>query len=126
MMKRVTAITTLVSIAIPLAGAIAETLSPTPVFEGKTTTPAKDGTIRTVHVIVQSWEIAGQDRETQEIPLRGFYVARVLSGEISTTVDGQTTQHLPGDYWTVKAGATMKVKVIGEFAVLETTVVAKQ
>ena len=125
MMKRV-AITTLVSVAISLTNAIAEPLSPTPVFEGKTTTPAKDGAMQTVHVIIQSWGIAGRERETQEIPLRGFYVAHLLSGDISTTIDGQTTERVPGDYWTVKAGATMKVKVIGEFAVLETTVVAKQ
>src|SRR6266576_3131453 len=94
MMKRVAAITTLVSIAIPLAGTIAETLSPTPVFEGNTTTPTKDGATQAVHVMVQSWEIAGQDHATQEIPLRGFYLAHLLSRDISTTIDGQTTEHL--------------------------------
>jgi hypothetical protein len=125
-MKCSTGITTLLSIAISLAGAIAETVAPTLVFEDKTTTPAKDGTMRTVHVIVQSWEIGGQGREAQEIPLRGFYVAHLLSGDISTTIDGHTTEHHCGDYWPVTAGSTMKVKVLGEFAVLETTVVAKQ
>ena len=103
-MKRVTAITTLVSIAIPLAGVIAGTLSPTPVFDGKTTMPAKDGTMQTVHVIVQSWDIAGQDHATQEIPLRGFYLAHLLGGHISATIGGQTVEHLPGDYWTIKPG----------------------
>ena len=53
-------------------------------------------------------------------------MAHLLSGQILATVDGQTTQHLPGDYWTVKAGATMRVRVVGEVAVLETTVVSKQ
>jgi quercetin dioxygenase-like cupin family protein len=121
--KRVAAMTALVAIAIPLAGAMAQALAPTSVFEGNATTPAKDGAAQAVHVSVQSWGIAGQEHE---IPLRGFYVAHLLSGQISTTIDGQTTDHLPGDYWTVKSGAAMRVKVVGDVAVLETTTVAKE
>ena len=122
MMKRVAAILALCSLALPLAGAIAETLTPTLVFEGNMTTLAKNGATQAVHIVVQSWGIGA----AQEIPLRGFYVAHLLSGQIVTTIDGQTTAHLPGDYWTVKAGATMQVKVVGEVAVLETIVVGKQ
>jgi hypothetical protein len=103
--------------------AMAQTLSPTPVFDGNTTIPAKNGATQAVHINVQSWAIAGQE---QEIPLQGFYLAHLLSGRISATIDGQTTQHLPGDYWTVKAGSAMRVEVVGEVAVLETTVVSKQ
>ena len=123
MTKRVAAMTALVAIAIPLAGAMAQALAPTPVFEGHATTPAKDGATQAVHVSVQLWAIAGQEHE---IPLRGFYVAHLISGQMSATIDGQSTEHLPGDYWTVKAGASMRVKVVGEVAVLETTVVAKE
>jgi len=122
MMKHVAVILAVCLIAVPLAGAIAETLAPTLVFEGNTTTPAKNGATQAVHIVVQSWGIGA----TQDIPLRGFYVAHLLSGQISTTIDGQTTEHLPGDYWTVKAGAAMRVKVVGEAAVLETIVVGKQ
>ena len=96
---------------------------PTPVYEANTTIPAKNGATQAVHVSVQSWAISGQG---QEIPLQGFYVAHLLSGQILATIDGQTTQHLPGDYWTVNAGAAMRVKTGGEVAVLETTVVSKQ
>jgi quercetin dioxygenase-like cupin family protein len=115
--------------ATPLASAEAQALLPAPVFEGKTTTPIKSGATQPVHITVQSWEIAGQRNRngpSHGIPLHGFYVAHLLSGDISTTIDGQTTKHFPGDYWTVKTGATMQVKVLGEFAVLETIVVAKQ
>ena len=77
MTKCVAAMTALLAIAVPLAGAMAQALSPTPMFEGNTTTPAKDGATQAVHVVVQSWGIAGQERE---IPLRGFYVAHLLSG----------------------------------------------
>jgi uncharacterized cupin superfamily protein len=122
-MKRIAACAAPVAIAMPLAGAMAQTLSPIPVFGGNTTTPAKYGATQAVHVSVQSWGIAGQEHE---IPLRSFYVAHLLSGQISTTIDGQTTAHLPGDYWTVKAGASMRVRVIGEVAVLETIVVGKR
>jgi uncharacterized cupin superfamily protein len=123
MTKCVAGTAALVAIAAPLAGAMAQALSPTPVFEGNTTVAAKDGATQAVHVSVQAWGISGQE---QEIPLREFYVAHLLSGQILATIDGQTTQHLPGDYWTVKAGAAMRVKVVGEVAVLETTVVSKQ
>ncbi len=120
--KRIATSAALVAIAVPLAGAMAQALAPTSVFEGNTTTPAKDGATQAVHVSVQSWGISGQERE---IPLRAFYIAHLLSGQLSATINGQTTEHLPGDYWTVKAGAAMQVKVIGEVAVLETTVVTK-
>jgi quercetin dioxygenase-like cupin family protein len=122
-LKYIAATTALVVIAGPLAGAMAEALPPTPVFEANTTIPAKNGATQAVHIVVQAWSIADKEHE---IPLHGFYVAHLLSGVISATIDGQTTEHLPGDYWSVKAGATMRVKVVGEVAVLETTVVAKQ
>ena len=121
-LKCIAAATALVAIAGPLAGAMAQALSPTLVFEGNTTS-AKDGATQTVHIVVQSWATA---RQEDEIPLRGFYVAHLLSGAISATIDGQKTEHLPGDYWTVMTGAAMRVKVSGEVAVLETTVVTKQ
>ena len=122
-MKSVGTIATLVAIAVALPGATAQTLSPTPVFEGNATVPAKDGATQAAHVSVQAWRIAGQE---DELPLRGFYVAHLLSGQISTTIDGRTLEHLPGDYWTVKTGASMRVKAVGEVAVLETIVVAKR
>ena len=122
-MKRIATGAALVAIAIPLAGAVAQVLSPTPVFEGNTTMPAKDGSTQAVHVSVQSWAIAPRE---QEVPLRSFYIAHLLSGQISTTIDGQTTEHLPGDYWTVRPGENMQVRAVGEVAVLETTVVAKE
>src|SRR5215472_8061655 len=125
MTKLVLLITALVSIAIPLAAAVAQTLSPAVLFEEKTTTPAKNGAAQSVHISVQSWKMNGPKSVTHEMPLRGFYVAHLLGGGIVTTTDGQTIRRGPGDYWTVRAGAAMQIKVLGEFAVLETIVVAK-
>jgi hypothetical protein len=125
-MTRIAISIALVTLAIPVAGAMAQALMPSPVLESRTTTPAKDGSPQPVLVRVQSWGMAGQGHAAQEIPLRGFYLAHLLSGHISATMDGQTTERLPDDYWDVKPGAAMQVKVLGEYAVLETTVVAKQ
>lgn len=122
-MKHIATGAALVAITVPLAGAIAQVLAPTPVFEANTTLPAKNGATRAVHVSVQSWGIADQEHE---MPLSGFYVAHLLSGQITATIGGQTTGHLPGDYWTVKPGEAMRVKGVGEAAVLETIVVGKQ
>ena len=121
--KCAVAISAIVAVVGPSPGAIAQDFSPTTVYEGNTTIPAKNGATQAVHVSIQSWGIAGPEHE---IPLQGFYVAHLLSGQISATIDGQTTQHLPGDYWTVKAATAMRVKAGGEVAVLETTVVSKQ
>jgi uncharacterized cupin superfamily protein len=123
MTKCIVATIAIVAIAGPPPGAIAQGLSPAPVYKGDTTIQAKNGASEAVHVSVQSWAISGQE---QEISLQGFYVAHLLSGQILATIDGQTAQHLPGDYWAVNAGAAMRVKVVGEVAVLETTVVSKQ
>jgi quercetin dioxygenase-like cupin family protein len=109
----------------PLAGVFAQGLSPAPVFEGSTTVYAKNGVTQAIHIKVESWGIAGQGQETRKLPLPGFYIAHLLSGDISTIIDGQLTTYAPGDYWTVRSGAIMQVKVLGEFAVLETIVVTR-
>lgn len=125
-MIRIATSMALVAIAIPLAAAVAQTLSPILVFEGNTTIREKNGATQPIHVSVQSWGIAGQNGATHEIPLRGFYVAHLIGGNISTTIDGQTTKRVAENYWTVKAGATMQIKVQSEFAVLETIIASKE
>jgi hypothetical protein len=121
-LKRTTTSLALIAVAIPLVSASAQPLSPMQGFEGSTTL-SKNGATQSVHISVQSWRIVDQARE---IPVRGFFVAHLLSGQISTIIDGKTTEHLPGDYWTVKPDEIMRVKVIGEVAVLETTLVTKE
>jgi quercetin dioxygenase-like cupin family protein len=123
MTHRIAVTAALVAIAVPSVGIMAQALEPTPMFDANITIPAKNGGTQAARIVVQSWAISGKEHE---IPLSGFYVAHLRSGAISATIAGQTTEHLPGDYWTVKAGATMRVKAIGEVAVLETTVVSKQ
>ena len=103
--------------------------SSTPEFQGSAQIAAKNGGIESAHVDVESWAIPGErgpKGPTYQIPLQGFYVAHLINGEMWTTVDGQTTKRISGDYWTVKPAATMQVKVLGELALLETIVLTKQ
>jgi hypothetical protein len=129
-MTRISISAALIAFAIPPGGsAMAQSLSPRQAFEANLAMQAKNGAAHPVHVTVQSWGLAdqrGRSGPPHEIPLRGFYVAHLLSGDVSTIMDGQTTKRAPGDYWTVRAGSTMQVKVLGEYAVLETILVAKQ
>ena len=71
------------------------------------------------------WTIAN-DGAVHEIPLAGFYVVQLQSGNVAATVAGETIDHRSSDFWTVKAGATMSVKVLSQLAVLETIAPAKQ
>jgi hypothetical protein len=116
----------LAAIALSPHDAAAQTATPLRVFEGTTTVTAPDGTRQAVHVDVQSWDISGQSGASFEVPLRGFYVAHLLSGTISATIAASTEDRMPGSYWAVPAGATMQIKVLGEHAILETIAVSKQ
>jgi hypothetical protein len=124
--------------AILLHGAAAQDLSSKDVFDGAVTTltelPAH-GEMNAaraspdIHISIKSWGITGDrrgDSTLQEIPLQGFYLAHLLSGQITATIGGKTTRHSPGDYWAIKPGATMQVKALGDYAMLETTVISKQ
>ncbi len=123
-MRRRLAFSVAMLVAIPLAAAFAQTtLSPRSVFEG--TAPAATAGGQPVHVTVQSWAIPSRHGELYELPIRGFYVAHLQAGDIATTIDGQTTEREPGSFWTVKSGASMQVKVLGEFAMLETIIPVK-
>jgi hypothetical protein len=107
---------------------MAQTLSAHPEFESTATMTARNGTVESAYISLETWGITGErgpNGPTYEIPLHGFYVAHLINGVMWTTIDGQTTKRATGDYWTVKPGSAMQVKVIGELALLETIVVAK-
>ena len=124
-MKRITFSSALLPIMISSTGAVAATLAPNTIFEGIAPAAPNTGAGQPGHVSIQSWQLAGPKDVVHEIPLRGFYVAHLLSGDVSTTTDGEATTQPPGAYWIVKAGATLRVKVLSEFAVIETIVVTK-
>jgi len=100
-------------------------LEATLLFDGSVTGQAANGAAQPVHVVVQNWTIAN-DGAAHEIPLTGFYVAHLQSGNIAATIAGATVDHQPGDFWSVKTGATMSVTVQSELAVVETIAPSKQ
>jgi len=120
--KRLTIITAAIAFTIAWVAAIAQIkLSATLVLETDTITQTNAGKSQPIHVAIQTWDLLSSRAGTeQEIPLSGFYVAHLVSGEVSSSVDGKPVQRKPGDYWTVAAGTRMHVKVLREFAVLET------
>lgn len=124
-MKYLTVSVTLLAIGLVMAGAKAATVPRATLFKGVVPAAPATGPAQSGQVSVQTWELGGPKGTAHEIPLQGFYVAHLLSGAIATTIDGQSMQQPPGAYWTVKAGATMQVKVLSEFAVIETIVVSK-
>lgn len=123
MTKGIATIALIALFGLPSTGAIAQTkLSPQTLYEGPL--PQKDAA-PAGQTSIKSWKVFNRKGEVQYIPLTGFYVAHLLSGDIEATFDGQTTKFEPGAYWTVKVGATMQVKVLGEMAVLETITATK-
>src|SRR6266567_7132316 len=97
--------------ALPLLcspAASEETASPTNiVFEATTKNVDKNGAAQDVRITTQVWGFPGQGQAPQELPLRGFYIAHLLSGTVAATIDGQTVKYDAGAYWSVKPGATM-------------------
>jgi glyoxylate utilization-related uncharacterized protein len=107
----------------------AQTLAPLQQFDGNITVAAPNGATQPARLSVQSWRISGsrsRQSPTLQIPLTGFYLARLVSGEVQATIDGRTSKKATGEYWVVPTGTTMQVQAIGEVAILETTVVTKQ
>jgi quercetin dioxygenase-like cupin family protein len=112
--------------ALPLLcspAASEEGVAPTNIlFEATTKNADKNGAAQDVRITTQVWSFPGQGESPQELPVRGFYIAHLLSGEIAATIDGQTVKYSSGAYWSVKPNATMRIKTIGELAVIETIV----
>ena len=126
MTRRITWTGAALALAIALSAAVAQTeLKATKLYEGTVTTQTAKGAAQPVHLAVQRWTIAN-DGAVHEIPLAGFYVVQLQSGNVAATVAGETIDHRSSDFWTVKAGATMSVKVLSQLAVLETIAPAKQ
>jgi hypothetical protein len=116
----------LLPLVLPFGATLAAAeLEATKLFDGAVATRTAKGAAQPVHVAVQSWTIAN-DGAAHEIPLTGFYVAHLRSGDVAATVAGETTDHRPSDFWAVKAGATMSVKASSELAVIETIAPTKQ
>jgi hypothetical protein len=77
-----------------------------------------------LHISVRSWELDAEENDVRTIRIVAFSVMTVRSGRVETTIDGKITLRVPDEFWAVKGGSRMKVRVLGESAILEATVVS--
>jgi quercetin dioxygenase-like cupin family protein len=69
--------------------------------------------------------IVGPGKSAPETTAPGFTVTELKSGEIETTIDGQTTRRRPGDFWAVGPGQRYAIRNSSGMAVLHTVIFAK-
>jgi hypothetical protein len=79
------------------------------------------GPVTPVRVALKRWHLAGQGVPI-EIREPGFYVAHLISGNVSTEIGGTTTHRAPGDFWNVEQGSRMVITINkpGEEALMQT------
>jgi hypothetical protein len=77
-----------------------------------------------LHVEFKEWDVTGGGRSI-ELPDQGFYVAHLVSGEITTKMRDKSQLRHPGDFWTVEKGTRMviQIKPPTESALLQTIAV---
>jgi hypothetical protein len=90
------------------------------VFDGRSSAAEAQGKRRTVHLNVQNLYLDGDDGESQTLVVSAFSVFNLVSGRIQTTIGIETTTRHVDDFWTARAGTLMKVRVLGEGAILRT------
>jgi glyoxylate utilization-related uncharacterized protein len=85
---------------------------------GKQTAPAA------AHITIRDWQIHGKQK-TEKFPESGFLVVELLSGKVTTIINGKEEKHNPGEFWTVPAGASMSVQVTTESAAFHVLAIGK-
>lgn len=74
--------------------------------------------LRDVSIEVKDY-VLGPGQSAAELPTTGITVLEVKSGEVETTIDGQTARRGPGDFWVVRPGQKVAMKSLGGMVVLE-------
>ncbi len=94
-------------------------------FSGTLTPTNPKGAAVPLHVEFKEWDITGGDR-SMELPGQGFYVAHLVSGDVTTKMGDKSQLRHPGDFWTVEKGTRMvvQIKPPTESAHLETIAVS--
>ena len=94
-------------------------------FSGTLKPTNPKGATVSLHVEIKKWDITGGDR-SMELPDQGFYVAHLVSGDITTKMGDKSQLRHPGDFWTVEKGTRMvvQIKPPNESAFLETVAVS--
>ncbi len=93
-------------------------------FRGNMSARTAKRTARHFRISIRRWEIDAEEGGSQTIPLPAFSVVTLCSGRIETTINGQTVVRTPEEFWTVKPGVAMKVRVLSESAILQAVIVS--
>lgn len=88
----------------------AEGVEVTTRFSGTLKPTNPKGATVPLHVELKDWDITGGGRRA-ELPDQGFYIAHLISGEVTTELGGKAQLRHPGDFWTVEKGTRMAVQV---------------
>jgi hypothetical protein len=110
--------------AATILSSAAATFHPSrPLFSGTLNARATKGKTYPFRVTIRKWDLDGSEDEVQVMSIRTFTVMSDCSGRIETTIDGKKEIRAPEEYWTVKAGSSVAVRVLSESAVLQTLAV---
>lgn len=93
-------------------------------FTGTGPTRAAKGKSQGFRMTIRKWDLDAVVEEGQSMSFPTFTVINVCSGRVETTIAGKTAVRNPDDYWDLKAGSTMRVRVLSESAVLQTLTIA--
>jgi quercetin dioxygenase-like cupin family protein len=91
-------------------------------FAGTLRFSARDDSARGLRVDVHHWAIRGGQRVTPAAS-PGFRVVQLLAGAVTTVIDGERAARREGEFWTVPAGAAMRLQTGDDAAVLQVTTV---
>jgi len=63
-----------------------------------------------LNVEFKEWHVIGGGRSTA-LPEQGFYVAHLVSGQMTTKMGDKTQLRHPGDFWTIEKGIRMVIQI---------------
>jgi hypothetical protein len=107
----------------PISGAANDPLSSGMLFEGTATVHDAKGKTQRFQIGIRRLYLDAEEDGPQVISISTLSIMTICSGRIETIIDGKAVVRSPEDYWTVKADSSMKVKVLGESAILQTIAV---
>ncbi len=61
-----------------------------------------------LRVEIKDWHLL-RTAQAVRVPVVGFYIAQLTSGQIDTEIAGKQDHRRPGDFWTVADGESMSV-----------------
>jgi len=104
-------------------GASTGALQHTERFQGTAALKDKAGKAKTVRLAVHNWTLLGE-QHIDEFPEHGFLLVQLLSGKVTTVIDGKTEKRNKGEFWVVRANEKMGIEARGEVTGLEITVLS--